>query len=99
RGPVRPGRTLAPAPALTRWQARRMRLRQDRSLLLMTLPALALLLVFSYLPMVGVVTAFQQYTIYSDVFHQEWVGWFNFQHLFGDPNFWHAFENTLVLSA
>jgi putative aldouronate transport system permease protein len=77
----------------------RIRLRQDRSLLLMTVPTLVLLLAFTYLPIAGLVIAFERYTIYSDVIHQDWVGWFNFRQLLGDPNFWHAFQNTLVLSA
>jgi putative aldouronate transport system permease protein len=93
------GRARSPAPAPGRWQRIRIRIGQDRSLLLMTVPTLLLLLAFNYVPMAGVITAFQQYTIYSDVFHQEWGGWSNFQRLLGDPNFWHAFENTLVLSA
>jgi putative aldouronate transport system permease protein len=77
----------------------RMRLRRDRTLILMTLPAVALLLVFNYLPMVGTITAFQYYDPLDGVRHSEWAGLDNFRQLFGDPLFWHSLENTLYISA
>ena len=74
-----------------------MRFRRDRSLIIMTLPAMALLLVFGYAPMLGLVMAFQDYDIYDGFLHSPWVGLANFQQLFTDPGFWHAFSNTLEL--
>ena len=76
----------------------RLRLRRDKTLIIMTLPALLLTLAFSYLPMFGTVTAFQFYDYITGFFHSPWAGLENFQQLFRDDNFWHAFENTLVLS-
>ncbi len=58
----------------------------------MTLPALALLAVFGYMPMFGMVMAFQSYDLYDGFLHSPWVGLDNFQQLFADPGFWHAFE-------
>jgi putative aldouronate transport system permease protein len=83
-----------PAQRKTPW---RVKLRRDRSLILMTLPALALLAVFGYTPMLGLVMAFQSYDLYDGFLHSPWVGFANFQQLFTDPGFWHAFTNTLVL--
>ncbi len=83
-----------PARRKTSW---RVKLRRDRSLILMTLPALALLAVFGYTPMLGLVMAFQSYDLYDGFLHSPWVGLANFQQLFTDPGFWHAFSNTLVL--
>lgn len=77
----------------------RIRLRRDKSLILMTLPAVALLLVFNYLPMFGTITAFQYYDPLDGVRHSQWAGLDNFRQLFGDPLFWHALENTLYISA
>jgi putative aldouronate transport system permease protein len=74
-------------------------LKRDRTLLLMTVPAVVLLIVFNYLPILGNVTAFQFYDIYVGFLHSPWVGLANFQTLLGDRIFWHAFENTLVISA
>lgn len=45
-------------PAKLSW---RIRLRRDRSLILMTLPAVVLLVVFNYVPLFGLATAFQEY--------------------------------------
>lgn len=86
----------AAEPRRLRWHDK---LRRDRSLLIMTLPAVLLLLVFSYLPMFGLVTAFQQYDIYYGVNNSPFVGMFQFTKLFSDQLFWQALENTLVISA
>jgi putative aldouronate transport system permease protein len=85
-----------PRPALRKipWRAR---LRRDKTLILMTLPALALLGVFGYTPMLGLVMAFQDYDLYDGFTHSPWVGLANFQQLLTDPGFWHAFWNTLEL--
>ncbi|SOD82875.1 sugar ABC transporter permease [Streptomyces sp. Ag109_G2-15] len=81
----------------------RLRFRRDRGLLLMTLPAVVLVLVFNYLPILGNVVAFQDYDPYiSDngvvaILHSPWVGLDNFQQIFADSAFWNAVQNTLVL--
>jgi putative aldouronate transport system permease protein len=72
-------------------------------LLLMTLPAILLLLLFNYLPILGNIVAFQDYDPYvSDngivsMLHSPWVGLENFQRIFEDSAFWNAVQNTLVL--
>ncbi|WP_406839125.1 ABC transporter permease [Streptomyces sp. AHU1] len=83
--------------------ALRLRFRRDRTLILMTLPAIALLLVFTYVPVLGNVVAFQDYDPYlSDngfvaMFESPWVGLENFRRIFEDSAFWHAVQNTFVL--
>ena len=86
---------LAPRTRTT-W---RTRLRRDKALVLMTLPALLLLLVFNYAPMFGTVTAFQYYDPILGFFHSPWLGLDNFSRLFQDHLFWNALGNTLTLSA
>lgn len=90
---ARPDRTARPAR-----QSWRVRLRRDRSLVLMTLPAVVLLVVFNYVPLFGLVTAFQEYDPLAGVWHSTWAGLDQFQRLFGDPLFWNAVSNTLYLS-
>ncbi|MCD7444036.1 ABC transporter permease subunit [Streptomyces lincolnensis] len=80
-----------------------VRLRRDRTLLLMTLPAVLLVLVFNYVPILGNVVAFQDYDPYlSDngfvaMLQSPWVGIEQFQRVFEDSQFWHAVQNTFVL--
>jgi len=76
----------------------RVRMRRDRSLLLMAVPAVVLLVVFNYAPLFGLVTAFQEYDPLVGVWHSDWVGFAQFRALFGDPLFWQAMGNTLYLS-
>ncbi|WAZ24464.1 ABC transporter permease subunit [Streptomyces cinnabarinus] len=81
----------------------RHRFRRDRVLLLMTLPAVVLVLLFNYVPILGNVVAFQDYDPYiSDngvvsILHSPFVGLENFQRIFEDSAFWQAVRNTLVL--
>ncbi|MEG8280525.1 ABC transporter permease [Streptomyces sp. AHA2] len=81
----------------------RLRFRRDRTLILMTLPAVVLVLVFNYVPILGNVVAFQEYDPYvSDnglaaMLHSPWVGLEQFERIFADPAFRDAVRNTLVL--
>ncbi|MET8212432.1 ABC transporter permease subunit [Streptomyces sp. NPDC005373] len=76
----------------------RTRLRRDKSLILMTVPAVVLLLVFNYAPLFGLITAFQYYDPLVGVLHSSWAGIDQFQMLFQDPMFWESMRNTLYLS-
>ncbi len=87
------------APPARRRLSRWAQLRRDKTLILMTVPAVVLLIVFNYVPILGNVTAFQLYSIYTGFLHSPWVGVGNFQRLFASPIFWHAMENTLTISA
>ena len=81
----------------------KVRFRRDRLLLLMTLPALVLVLLFNYVPILGNIVAFQEYDPYISengvvsMLNSPWVGLENFQRIFEDSAFWSALQNTLVL--
>ncbi|MCH5675724.1 ABC transporter permease [Streptomyces gilvus] len=107
---TKPAKTpVASDGAGTQGQARkgrlsfRLRFGRDRVLLLMTAPALVLVLLFNYLPILGNIVAFQDYDPYvSDngivsMLHSPWVGFENFQRIFADSSFWNAVQNTLVI--
>ena len=82
----------------------RVRLRRDWQLLLMTAPAVLLLLVFHYLPTLGNVIAFQDYNPFvgdnpvEAFIKSEWIGFGNFMVLFDDSAFWDAVGNTLSIT-
>lgn len=67
----------------------------------MLLPAVILLLIFAYLPMVGIVIAFQDFVPSGGLkgfFTSEWVGLENFKYIFGMKDFRQVLENTLVIA-
>ena len=86
------------APPARRKQGMSARFRRDRSLVLMALPAVALLVVFAYVPLLGNVVAFQNYSPFIGIPASPWVGFQNFGRVFGDPDFWNAVRNTLVIT-
>lgn len=55
--------------------------------------------IFKYIPMGGLVIAFQEYDPFSGFIGSPWVGLDHFQRLFTDADFWTLLRNTLMLSA
>ncbi|MEU4834161.1 ABC transporter permease subunit [Streptosporangium sp. NPDC023615] len=75
------------------------RVRTDRVLLVIAVPGLAYFLFFHYGALFGNVLAFQDYIPFLGVRGSEWVGLAHFERMFGDPAFWNAVENTLIIAA
>jgi len=73
-------------------------LRRDRSLYLLALPGILFFLVFKYIPMWGIVIAFQDYSPFRGIQGSEWVGLQHFTTLFANPDFALLFRNTLAIS-
>lgn len=71
---------------------------QQRYLYLMSLPFIAWVFVFSYLPLWGWTMAFQKFKPGRNFFDQEWVGLQYFKELFHDPQFYQVLRNTLAMS-
>ncbi|MGG1551324.1 ABC transporter permease [Paenibacillus ferrarius] len=65
---------------------------------LMILPGLLFFVIFKYVPMGGLVIAFQEYDPFEGFLHSAWIGFDNFHRLFTDPDFWTLLRNTLLLS-
>ena len=63
--------------------------------LLMLLPAVLFFIVFSYLPMSGLIVAFKRYTYDLVIFGSEWVGLDNFKFLFLNGDLLKVVRNTL----
>jgi putative aldouronate transport system permease protein len=66
---------------------------------LMSLPGLALLFVFSYLPLPGIVIAFKNFKAAKGLFGSETVGFKNFEFLFTSSTAWRITSNTLMLNS
>jgi putative aldouronate transport system permease protein len=74
-------------------------LRRNRALLLMALPGVLLLLLFNYLPMFGIVIAFQDYRPNKGISGSEWVWFDNFRFLFGTGDAVRLTFRTLAYNA
>ena len=74
------------------------RIVRDKYLYLMLLPAVAVMLIFKYLPMGGLLMAFEDYSPFKGIFGSKWVGFANFVKIFTQPKFTTAIRNTLVVS-
>ena len=64
---------------------------------LMCLPGYIWLALFSIVPMVGIVMAFQNYKPKTGILHSKYVGFDKFKVLFSDPQFFRVFRNTLAM--
>src|SRR6185503_12893959 len=93
--------TIAPTRSTTSAAARssplRARLWRERWMYLFMLPGLIYFLIFRYLPLLGNVIAFQDYSPFLG-FDSPFVGLANFRKLFTDPDVGIAIRNTVEIS-
>ena len=66
--------------------------------LIFILPAVVLTLIFKYVPMGGVLIAFQDYNPFRGILGSEWVGLEHFKRFMSSPDFQRYLVNTLKLS-
>ncbi|MBP3953355.1 ABC transporter permease [Bacillus suaedae] len=74
------------------------RLKRDKWLYVLLIPGLLYFIIFKYLPMWGIVIAFQDYSPFLGVFGSEWVGFENFIDFFKNPDFFRLLRNTFILA-
>lgn len=74
------------------------RYRDQKELFFMIIPVMILALIFSYYPLSGWITAFQNFRPHLGYFRSQWVGLDQFKFLFQKPEFWQAFRNTICMS-
>lgn len=81
-----------------RWIELKRDIRMNKGLYILILPIVLFLLVFNYLPMGGIVLAFERFTPKNGVFFSEWVGLKHFISFFTSVYFVRILKNTLILS-
>jgi len=64
----------------------------------MLLIPMLIVLIYSYIPMFGIVIAFMKYLPVKGLFGSKWVGLKNFETLFTMASFGTAFRNTLIIA-
>ncbi|GHU73140.1 sugar ABC transporter permease [Clostridia bacterium] len=89
-----------PLSSITRRQPLRRRARFVRELPfhMMMLPAVVLVFIFSYIPMFGIVMAFQKFNVLLSFWKSKFIGWGNFEYLFSMPEFSRAMWNTVIIA-
>lgn len=79
---------------------RMKRFKNNKELLLLTIPGAIWFLVFAYLPMFGVIVAFKRWRIHGGFFeslmNSKWVGFDNFKFLFQSSDAWLITKNTVL---
>lgn len=76
-------------------------LRKNGTMYLLFIPAAVFFIIFSYVPMIGIVMAFQEVNATAQMFGDKWVGWDNFVRLFtstASGNFLLAMRNTFIMA-
>jgi putative aldouronate transport system permease protein len=65
---------------------------------IMLVPVAAWYIIFCYVPMYGVLIAFQDYAMTRGVLGSPWVGFTHFKNMMADRLFWRAFRNSVILA-
>lgn len=74
-----------------------IKLKRQWPLHIMLIPAIVLVFIFSYIPLYGLIIAFEKYNP-GLVFKSPWVGLDNFEYVFNQPNFVRTIWNTLYIA-
>jgi putative aldouronate transport system permease protein len=81
------------------FKLKQIKFKKELPLHLMILPGLILILIFNYLPMAGIVIAFQKFIPAKGMFgDQKWIGLDNFRYVFELPSFTSIMWNTVYIS-
>lgn len=71
---------------------------RDKYLYLLALPGILYFFIFKYIPVGGLVIAFQNYFPYVGILKSEWVGFEHFHRFFTNDDFMMLFRNTMMIS-
>ena len=79
-------------------QRLKLDLKRNYQAYLMALPSIVLVFIFCYIPMYGILMAFQNYRPQTGVLGSEWVGLAHFVDFFKSPHSLKVLRNTLMIS-
>lgn len=84
---------------LTKWEKWKINFKRHKWAILFIIPAFIYIAIFCYLPMYGILIAFQDFIPGDSIFSTNavWCGFDNFERFFMIPNFWDIFMNTFTL--
>ncbi|CAM4364556.1 sugar ABC transporter permease [Paenibacillus alkaliterrae] len=71
---------------------------RDRWLYFILFPGILYFIIFKYVPMFGLIMAFEDYQPHLGFMNSPWVGLKHFERFFTEPQFWMLFRNTILLA-
>jgi len=74
------------------------RMKRERYIYLLLLPGILYFIIYRYLPMAGLVIAFQDFNPFAGFTGSEWVGFKHFQRMFENPEVLRVISNTIQIS-
>lgn len=87
-----------PIRASSGWRCFTKRLYRYRYLYLVSLSALAFMIIFHYVPLYGIQIAFRKFRAVDGIWGSQWVGLTYFTRMFREETFLQVFRNTLIIS-
>ncbi len=89
---------VVPGRKIGYWHKLGLDLGRNKWLYIMMIPGIIYFLVFKYLPMWGVIIAFEDYSPFLGPLGSSWKGLYWFQRFFATRKWWDYLSNTLILS-
>ena len=90
---------VRPVNKSSRRELRYNKLKRETPLFIMLIPGVVLLFIYNYLPMYGVVMAFQRFSPAAGLFGpQKWIGLKNFEVMFSNMFALRAMRNTVIIA-
>ncbi len=78
------------------WETRRL-MKKYKAIYILSLPSILYFILFKYVPLLGSVMAFQNYSIFKGISGSPWVGLENFQRMFAYDEFLRILKNTILI--
>jgi putative aldouronate transport system permease protein len=75
------------------------RFSKEWSLHLLLVPGVLFAIVFCYIPMTGILIAFERFIPTRGIFGSPWVGWDNFRFMFANPDIKRILMNTVYIAS
>ncbi|MBP1993788.1 ABC transporter permease [Paenibacillus eucommiae] len=87
---------ISTKPGLPR--RKKIQLGRQLALYILMAPTILSLFIFNYIPMYGVIIAFQDYSVFKGVMGSDWVSLKHFTKFLTDDRFWSVMQNTLIIN-
>ncbi|UVI29725.1 ABC transporter permease [Paenibacillus spongiae] len=87
-----------PAAPNSGWARWKKTLYRERNLWFISIPLIAWVIIFNYVPMYGIMMAFVDYVPGKSILSSDWVGLKHFKAFIDSPDFGNVLRNTLVIS-